>query len=439
MGDQLCIVGGRPLDGRLKIHGAKNAVLPMMAATLLVEGECVLRDCPHLIDVENMRSILQYIGCGCSWRGDSLLIDGSEASRWEMPEGLSKKLRSSIFLLGPVLARFGRAKFSYPGGCEIGNRPIDLHLKGLRQLNVQVREEHGYIICDGENMRGAQVHLDYPSVGATENLMMAAVAAEGETVIHNAAREPEVVCLQGFLARMGARISGAGTTSVTIRGGAALRAAQMKVIPDRIEAGTFLVAGAITGGQVVLDNVNHWHMYAIYDKLKECGCRLETGNGRVSLSGPKRPGELKLLETQPYPGFPTDMQAQFFALCTIADGASIIVENVFENRFKHAAELACMGANAVVKDRMAILRGVNRLMGADITARDLRGGAALALAGLCAEGVTQVSGVEFIDRGYERFEDSLCGLGANIRRVAAQCQENADDDRKTGKEEKSSI
>ena len=319
-------------------------------------------------------------------------------------------------MLGPVLARFKAAKLTYPGGCEIGNRPIDLHIKGFEEMNVEIVEESGYINCNAADMRGADIHLDYPSVGATENLMMAATCAKGKTVIRNAAREPEISELQRFLVSMGAHMHGAGSSTIVIEGGGMLKGVTHSLLPDRIVAGTFMVAAAITAGDITIENVRPDHHSSVFAKLRECGCLLTIGETSLRVKGPKRPYEMRIIETLPYPGFPTDMQAQFFALASVANGTSIIAENVFENRFKHAAELMRMGADITVKDRMAIIRGVPKLSGTDVTARDLRGGAALVLAGLRAEGMTRVDAAHFIDRGYDGFEDSLRSLGAEIFR-----------------------
>lgn len=413
---KLVIIGGTPLNGTLKVPGAKNAVLPILAATLLSEKPVRLLNCPRLADVRNMLQILRKIGCKADWEGDVLCIDPSDASCHVMPEQLSKELRSSIFLLGPVLSRLKKAVVTYPGGCEIGNRPIDLHLSGLAALNVSIRESHGNIFCDGTNMKGAAIHLDYPSVGATENVMMAAVKATGSTVINNAAREPEIVDLQNFLNTMGYCVRGAGSSTIHVQCAKAFDCeTEYTIMPDRIDAGTFLCAAAMTRGDIELHNVVIEHVSGVLSKLSECGCHITTGKDTVRIKGPKHPNEIARIETLPYPGFPTDMQAQMFALCSVAKGTSTIIENVFENRFKHAAELARMGAVCMVKDRTAVIRGT-KLMGAQVTARDLRGGAALVLAGLCAEGCTQVDCAEFIDRGYEAFEQRLAHLGANIYR-----------------------
>ena len=307
---------------------------------------------------------------------------------------------------------------TYPGGCEIGNRPIDLHLTGLSALRAEIREEGGRIRCDGARLLGASIHLDYPSVGATENILMAATAAEGETVIHNAAREPEIVDLQNFLNAAGFFVRGAGSSTIVVRGGCEPREVTYRIRPDRIAAGTLLVAAAITGGRIALENVIPDDMAGTLAKLTESGCAIDVRDRTIRLTAPARPRELKLVETLPHPGFPTDMQAQVFALCTVADGASVIVENVFENRFKHAQELSRMGAISTIKNRTAVIRGVPQLTGATVTAHDLRGGAALVLAGLRAKGVTTVLRAEHIDRGYERLEATLSALGAHVRREA---------------------
>lgn len=413
---KLVVMGEAKLHGEMRVPGAKNAVLPILAASLLTDEPVRLYDCPRLLDVLNMLRILRTLGVRAQWESDALVIDASKANSYEMPAHLSKELRSSIFMLGPLLGRFQRAHCTFPGGCEIGMRPIDLHLHGLASLNVRIREEYGDILCDGSALTGAVVHLDYPSVGATENLMMAAVAAKGDTVIQNAAREPEIVDLQGFLNAIGCLVSGAGSSTVTIVGGRKRHGAEYRIMPDRIVAGTLMCAAAITGGKIVLTNARADDASSVVSKLREAGCDIDAYENAIRISGPVRPRELKLVETLPHPGFPTDMQAQMMAVCSVADGTGIIVENVFESRFKHAAELMRMGANITIKDRTAIVRGVPYLMGAEVMARDLRGGAALCLAGLRASGHTVIHSAEHIDRGYERIEDMLTGLGADIRR-----------------------
>jgi UDP-N-acetylglucosamine 1-carboxyvinyltransferase len=417
MSGSFLVRGGKRLSGSVRVSGSKNAVLPILAASLLTDGEVSLENCPKLTDVDNMLRILQHLGCETDLDGGSVVINASGASLWEMPEHLSRELRSSIFLLGPILGRFGRALFTYPGGCEIGQRPIDFHLKGLRVLNAGIEETHGFIVCKPSKLTGATVNLDYPSVGATENIMMAAVKAEGRTVIHNAAMEPEIVSLQDFINAMGGNVSGAGTPTITIEGVRRLHSAQFTVPPDRIVAGTYLAAAAIAGGEAEIADVQAECLMQVLSKLRDAGCEIRHGFRSVSVKRTGRPNALRLIETLPYPGFPTDMQAQFFALAAISRGTTMIVENVFENRFRHAQELVKMGADVTVRDRMAIVHGVEKLTGAAVAAWDLRGGAALVLAGLAAEGATRVDGAHYIDRGYEALDRDLSLLGADIERV----------------------
>ena len=406
--------GGTHLCGELEVGCAKNAVLPILAAAMLTDAPVTVEDCPDLVDARNMLSILETLGCRVEARGRDVLLDASRAESHEMPENLSKRLRSSIFMLGPLIARFGRARVSYPGGCEIGQRPIDLHLKGLRALGVTIREAHGMIECDGARLRGADVYLDFPSVGATENVMMAAVLARGRTTIHNAAREPEIRDLQAFINALGGKIRGGGTDRVTIEGVRSLGGARYRPLPDRIVAGTLLAAAAATRGEVLLRRVCPGDLGAVLDKLRQAGCAVETEETRIFLRARAlRPFEIS---TQPFPGFPTDLQAQFMALACAVEGASVIVENVFENRFAHAAQLRRMGADIFLSGRLAVVRG-GRLYGAEVQASDLRGGAALVIAALAAEGESRVENVELIDRGYEALETMLAALGANIRRI----------------------
>ena len=335
----LMIEGGRRLSGDLTVQGAKNSVLPILAACILSGDVCVLQRCPHLEDVDTSIDILRHLGCAVRWNGPDLEVDSSTLTRWDIPDRLMRRMRSSVVFLGAILARCGQAELSYPGGCAIGARPIDLHLSGLSALSADIREEGGRIRCDGARLLGAAIHLDYPSVGATENILMAATAAEGETCIHNAAREPEIVDLQRFLNAAGFFVRGAGTSTVVVRGGCEPREVVHRVMPDRIAAGTLLTAAAITGGRIALENVVPEHMAGTLAKLGECGCHITARGHGVRLRAPQRPRELRRVETMPHPGFPTDMQAQIFALCSVADGTSVIVENVFENRFKHAQEL----------------------------------------------------------------------------------------------------
>lgn len=410
------VEGGHRLSGAVRVHCAKNAVLPILAGAILADDPTTVLDCPDIADVSNMVRILQTLGCEVSAQGAALRVAPSSIHSDTMPEDLSKRLRSSVFMMGALLGRLRRAVVPYPGGCEIGQRPIDLHLSGLTALGVDIREEGGLVVCDGGRMRGGEVHLDYPSVGATENVMMAAARIPGRTVIHNAAREPEIADLQRFLNACGARIAGAGSATIEIEGVRRMRGATYRPMPDRIEAGTLLAAAAVTGGEVELTDAPMEELGAVMAKLREMGCRVEAGAGRVALAAPPRLDSPGQLITLPYPGFPTDMQAQMLALTCCARGTSIITETVFENRFTHVGDLRRMGANIVVKDRTAIVRGVRSLHGARVCARDLRGGAALLIAGLAAHGETVVEGAEIIDRGYERLEWMLGGLGARIRR-----------------------
>lgn len=412
----LRIHGGRRLTGEWRVHSAKNAVLPIMAASILTGEATRLEGCPELVDVAYMADILRTLGCRIHSGDGALTIDPQGLNRHEMPDALAKKIRSSIFLLGSILARFRKATVTFPGGCEIGLRPIDLHLSGLRQLGVDVREEGGLIRCDGRHMRAGTVHFDYPSVGATENVMMAAVLLKGRTVLSNVAREPEIVDLQSLLNAMGARISGAGTHTVTVEGVERLHGVSYQPMPDRIVAGTLLAAAAATGGDVRLTNVPCRDLYAVFTKLREMGCEIDEEESAARLRAPQRLTAFQQLQTQPHPGFPTDMQAQMLALAAMAKGTSVVVENVFENRFAHAGDLNRMGANVLVNGRTAVVQGVEALYGAHVTARDLRGGAALVIAGLAARGETLVERAGLIDRGYERLEEMLNALGADICR-----------------------
>ena len=412
---KLIIEGGRALKGQITVRGAKNAALPILAGTMLIPEPVRITNCPRLTDVENMVGLLKTLGCRTKWDGDALLIDASSARTAELPEGLAGSIRSSVFLLGPLLGRFGAAEAPYPGGCDIGNRPVDLHLKGLRAMGVRVDETSGRIRCLGRP-KGTEIALEYPSVGATENLLMAACGAEGDTILVNPAREPEIDDLMAFLNGAGFELKREGSSRIRIRGGRRGRATAHSLLPDRIEAGTYLVAAAITGGHLVLRGGRKEHLSALLTALKEAGCRIRAEGTDLDIEGPERPRELRRLVTLPYPGFPTDMQSQVFALCTVARGTSVLEENVFEDRFRHGAELRRMGADCDLRGRAAVIRGVRSLHGAQVTARDLRGGAALSLAGLRAEGITVVEEAERIDRGYMDFAATLRSVGAAIRR-----------------------
>ncbi|HZJ76480.1 MAG TPA: UDP-N-acetylglucosamine 1-carboxyvinyltransferase, partial [Oscillospiraceae bacterium] len=346
----------------------------------------------------------------------TIIVDSGELTSYEIPEELVREMRSSIIFLGAMLSRCGRVKVSYPGGCEIGLRPIDLHLKSLREMGAKIEEKHGFLICEATQLRGCDIQLDFPSVGATENIILAAVLAKGVTVIRNAAREPEIVDLGNFLNVMGARISGAGTANIRIEGVEKLYDVEHRIISDRIVAGTYLVAAAITKGEIILKNVIHEHLQSVLYKLKECGCIVRIHNNSLKLIAPEEIKAVEFIKTLPYPGYPTDMQAQMMALMSLSNGTTIFTENIFENRYKHANELVRMGANIKVDGRVAVVKGVKKLSGATVIAQDLRGGASLILVGLAAEGETIIENIKHIDRGYENIHDVLGEAGANIVR-----------------------
>ena len=410
----LVVRGGGRLCGEISAQGGKNAVLPILAACLLIDDTVKLYNCPDISDVKNMLLILKDLGCICNREGDVITVKAENTKSWVMPEDLSQRLRSSFFLLGPVLGRFKKALFTYPGGCSIGMRPIDIHLHGLRSLNVTINESAGYIDCVADKLEGTGIHLDYPSVGATENIMMAAVYAKGTTSIENAAQEPEIIELQNFLNRMGARISGAGTATILIEGVKKLSGGQYTIMPDRIETGTYLGAAAITGGEIIIWKSNASHLTPVITKFSQMGCNTFCGDDFISLKAPQKLLAPKRIETYPYPGFPTDMQAPFCALASVANGVTLVMENVFENRFKHVQELNKMGANITVKRRMAIIEGVESLHGAKLVAEEVRGGASLLLASLTAEGESIISGTDHIERGYGDFISKLISLNADV-------------------------
>ena len=412
------IINGRnKLFGSVEIQTAKNSVLPILAAAVLTDEKVKILNTPRITDVRNMVKILTKLGCKAIYDGDDILIDSSCADCYEIPSELAHELRSSVFLLGSVISRFHTAKIAYPGGCDIGLRPVDLHLTGLKRLGVEITEANGYIICKCEKLRGNEIMLDCPSVGATENIMLAAVKAEGTTVIKNAAREPEIEDLQRFLNCLGAKVKGAGSSTVVIEGVKKLGGCEFLPISDRIEAGTFLVAAAMCGGEVQLNRASAENISSLLHKLRENGCKIHTNNDKIVLESNRRLTSVKSIETQPYPGFPTDLQAQMTALCCICRGQSIITENLFETRFKYVPELRKMGADVTVINRNAFVRGVEGFKGATVVAHDLRGGAALVLAALAAEGKSQILDLSHIDRGYAAFEYKLRALGGDIVRV----------------------
>ncbi len=410
---KLIIQGGKKLEGEVQISGSKNAALPIIAGTVLIKGKTTLYNVPNIQDVQTMFEIIKDIGGKVIKKNNKIIIDTSKIHTYEIPETLMRKMRSSVILAGAIIGKYKKAKFSYPGGCEIGSRPIDLHLKGFEKLGINIKEEYGEIICETEKIIGTQIHLDFPSVGATENIILASCLAEGVTVLTNAAKEPEIEDLVKFLNKAGAKIKGAGTDRVEIIGVKKLTEVSYNIMPDRIEAGTYLVAGAITGGNIKVTNLNSNHIEPILNKLDEAGCVLKIEKNAVEIKAPKRIKAVDI-KTMPYPGFPTDMQSIFGALLTTAKGTSIITENIFESRYKYVQELNRMGAKINVEGRTAIIKGTKRIQGASVVASDLRGGAALVLEGLVAKGVTQVDNVHYILRGYENIVDKLKNLGAKI-------------------------
>ena len=414
--EKYVIVGGNRLSGTVELSGGKNSVLTILPACLLSKGVCTIYDVPRLSDVMVMKEVLNGLGAKVEFAGNTMVVDASQLCAVEVPDRLTRMMRASNLVMGPLLSRFHQAKLAYPGGCSIGSRPMDQHIRGMKTMGAQIMERHGFIEVKATRLKGAEICLDFPSVGATENLIMTAALAEGATVLRNAAREPEIVDLQNFLNSMGARIKGAGTDIIRVEGVKELASTEHTIIPDRIEAGTFIVIAAITQGDVVIKNIIPEHLEAVIAKIKETGVQITecedgirvTGNGRTKCVD---------IKTMPFPGFPTDMQAQVMALLSVSEGAGIITENIFENRFKHVDEFRRMGADIRVEGRVAIIKGVNNLSGAYVEASDLRAGAALVIAGLAAEGASVVDNIQHIDRGYEHFERKLRDLGAQIMRV----------------------
>ena len=414
-GDRIIIEGGVPLKGTINVSGAKNAVLPVIVASLLSSTPCKILDTPQLADVDVICKVLASLGAKTCWRDRDLYIDATQIDFYEASDEVVRQMRASILVMGPLLARMGRAKISLPGGCAIGTRPIDLHLKGFEAMGVQISKEHGYVLAETKGLKGARIYLDFPSVGATENLMMAAALAQGSTVIENAAEEPEIVDLANFINSMGGKVRGAGTKIVKVEGVKELRGTEHQVIPDRIEAGSYLMAAAITGGELILENVITDHLKPIIAKLEEVGCSIYEGDNSLHIIA-GRNLEAADIKTLPHPGFPTDMQAQYMALMTKAHGASVITETVFENRYMHAEELRRMGADIRINGRSAVVEGPCQLQGATVKATDLRAGAALVIAALAAEGLTEITNTYYIDRGYDQLVAKLQSVGAKIRR-----------------------
>ena len=414
---KLIIEGGRRLKGEISVHGAKNSILPILAATLINRGQTVIHNCPDLRDVEISLKILRHLGCKAERSGSVVTVDSSDIVRCDIPDGLMREMRSSIIFLGAIIARTGEAQISAPGGCDLGPRPIDLHIKAFKRLGVTVKEEHGYLKCKADKrLTGSDIVLAFPSVGATENIMLAAAGAQGTTVIKGAAHEPEIVDLAKCLSAMGAKIIGAGESTVVIEGVDAFHDAEHSVIPDRIAAGTLLCAAAITGSEITLHNICMEHLTPVLPVFEEMGCIIRDYGDSCTCIGPAKCRAVKLIKTMPYPGFPTDIQSPVMAVTTLAIGTSIFVESIFESRFRQVGELLRLGAKISVEGKIAVVEGASQLSGAQVEVCDLRGGAAMVVAGLAAQGITEISGIRLIDRGYEPIEKTLRKLGASIRR-----------------------
>ena len=413
----LIVNGGRTLNGSISVHGSKNSVLPILSATIINSGVSTIHNCPRLRDVSAAIEILKHIGCKVEQSGDTVVVDSRCVTRCEVPDNLMREMRSSVIFMGAILARCGHISLFAPGGCELGARPIDLHTYALRQLGANIREEGGEITCSAKRLRGRDIVLSFPSVGATENTMLAATACEGRTRIINAAREPEIEDLQNFLVAMGAKVRGAGSSTVIIEGAAPLHDVEFTVIPDRIIAATYMCAAAICGGHVRVENMVPEHISTLVSILEGMGCEIKTGQSFADI---KRVGKLRAVRsvrTLPYPGFPTDAQPPLMAAATRTDGTSLFVENIFDGRYRHVSELVRLGAQISVEGKIALVYGVPQLYGNTVSATDLRGGAALVIAAMSAEGKSEISGVSHIDRGYEKIEESMSVLGADIKRV----------------------
>ena len=412
---KLYITGRKRLSGAVQVQGAKNSALPILAATALCKGESVIYNCPVLSDTKASLMTLRYLGCRAEQSGNTVIVRNDGLKRSDIPDSLMRKTRGSVVFLGAVLAAEGKAKICLPGGCDIGIRPIDIHIKALRKLGAVIRERRGCLDCHAPHgFRGCNIALPFPSVGATEDIMLAACTADGTTTITNAAAEPEIVDLADFLNRCGAKISGAGEGTVIIDGVNELKGCAHAVIPDRIVAATLISCAAVTGGDITLKGVIHSHLGAVVSVFEDAGCAFKADGNELRVKAPQRLYPMKLIRTTPYPGFPTDAQAPVLAAAAVADGTTVFIENIFENRYRHAAELARMGADIRTEGKFAVVQGVPRLYGAAVEATDLRGAAALVAAGLCAEGKTEISGVKYLERGYEGFEQTLSALGAEI-------------------------
>ncbi len=415
---KLLIKGRKKLSGSVCVQGAKNSSLPILAATVLTRGESVIFNCPCLSDIDASMGILRYLGCRVERSGHTLVVKSDDVCRSDIPDELMRKTRSSIVFLGAVLARTGRARLTYPGGCEIGLRPIDMHLKALQKLGATIKDRHGVLDCTAPyGLKGTKISLSFPSVGATEDIMIAACLASGTTTITNAAREPEISDLADYLNKCGAKIYGAGEGVIVVDGVASLEGASHTIIPDRIVAATLMSGAAITGSEIMLKGVVGNHLSSVIPVFEEAGCMVKFKDGDMKFSAPQKLKPMRLVRTMPYPGFPTDAQSPMLAVACVADGTSVFVENIFENRFRHTSELVRMGANIKTEGKVAVVEGVPNLYGASVEATDLRGAAALVVAGLCAESETEVSGVKFLERGYDNLELTLSSLGAEIKKL----------------------
>ncbi len=417
MEEKLLINGGSTLCGEVKVEGAKNALLPLLAATVLSEDEYQISNYVDLEDLKNMREILSLLGVETKSSGNEIFINSKHIKNTKITHELTQKLRASIFTLGALLGKFRKAEIAYPGGCQIGARPIDIHINGFKALGAKVVEKHGYIYCNGENLKSGEVLLDFPSVGATESLMMCACLLDGETILKNVAKEPEIVDLQNFLVAMGANIIGAGSDCIKIVGVKKMHGCAYKAIPDRIVAGTYILATAVCGGNVIVDGAIFEHNQSLISFLKQTACQIETYNDKIRVKANKRLSSIENIETKPFPFFPTDLQSQMLVLQSVSSGVSIIQENMFENRYGIVPELKKMGADIVLKGKTALVKGVDTLFGADVCASDLRAGAGLVIAGMKAEGYTTISNAWLIDRGYKNIEERYNSLGADIKRI----------------------
>ncbi|MBP3691960.1 MAG: UDP-N-acetylglucosamine 1-carboxyvinyltransferase [Clostridia bacterium] len=415
---KIIIKGGNRLCGRVAVHGAKNSVLPIMAATVICNGVNVIHNCPEISDVETSIKILTHLGCVCSRQGSTVTVDSTGVDKTDIPEALMREMRSSIVFFGSVATRCGCCKLSSPGGCELGPRPIDLHISSLRELGLDINEDGGYLCgrCKGR-ICGKRITLSFPSVGATENIILTAATARGCTIICNAAREPEICDLQNFLNSAGADIRGAGSDTIIINGVDKLKGTEHTIIPDRIETATLLSAVAITGGRALITDVMPSHLSAVISVMREAGCEIRVNNNTILINAPLRLGRIPMLRTMCYPGFPTDAGPPILAMTTVAQGCSVFAENIFENRFRYVDELKRLGAKVNVQGKIAVIEGVRRLCGANVNATDLRGGAALAVAALAADGKTVIDKINYIDRGYQKIENSLAMLGADAVRI----------------------